>query len=88
MAVSSALSSDSVGNSGLRQTTQKVEAAPMNTMISSATMVRESRSIPKTPILEQLIRTIIRLGSHESLERTFARAIDQAFEDIARESRN
>jgi hypothetical protein len=60
----------------------------MNTMISTATMVRESRSIPKIPVLEQLIRNIIRLGSQrESLEQTFARAIDEAFEGIARESR-
>jgi hypothetical protein len=49
----------------------------MNTVISTATMVRESRSIPKTSVLEQLIRHIIRLGSErQSLELTFARAID------------
>jgi hypothetical protein len=60
----------------------------MNTVISTATMVRESRSIPKTSVLEQLIRHIIRLGSErQSLELTFARAIDEAFEGIARESR-
>ncbi|HET9157052.1 MAG TPA: hypothetical protein VFN91_10320 [Myxococcaceae bacterium] len=60
----------------------------MNTMISTATMVRESRSMPKPRILEQLIRDIIRFGSQESLERTFARAIEEAFEGIARESRS
>ena len=59
----------------------------MNTMISTAPMVRESRSIPRTPIIKQLIRDIIRLGSQESLERTFDRAIEEAFEGIARESR-
>jgi hypothetical protein len=60
----------------------------MNTMISSATMVRESRSIPKIPILQQLIMDIFHLGSQrKSLELTFARAIDEAFEGIARESR-
>jgi hypothetical protein len=60
----------------------------MNTMISTATMVRESRNIPKIPVLEQLIRDIIRLGSQrESLELIFARAIDEAFEAFARESR-
>ena len=60
----------------------------MNTMISTATMVRESRNIPKIPVLKQLIRDIIRLGSQrESLELIFARAIDEAFEGFARESR-
>ena len=59
----------------------------MNTMISTAPMVRESRNIPRTPIIKQLIRDIIRLGSQESLERTFDRAIEEAFEGIARESR-
>jgi hypothetical protein len=61
----------------------------MNTMISTATMARESRSIPETPVLKQLIRGIIRLGSQrESLEQIFARAIDEAFEGFARESRS
>ena len=60
----------------------------MNTMISTATMVRESRNIPKLPVLGQLIRDIIHLGSQrESLEQIFARAIDEAFEGFARESR-
>jgi hypothetical protein len=60
----------------------------MNTMISTATMVRKSRSIPKIPILQQLIRDIIRLGTQrKSLDPTFARAIDEAFEGIAREFR-
>jgi hypothetical protein len=60
----------------------------MNTMLSTATMIRESRSIPKIPALEQLIRDIIRIPwQRQSLELTFARAIDQAFEGIAREFR-
>jgi hypothetical protein len=57
-------------------------------MISTATMGRGSRTTPGTPVLEQLIRDIIRLGSQrKSLELTFARAIDEAFEGIAREYR-
>jgi hypothetical protein len=59
----------------------------MNTLISTATRVRDNRSISKTPILAQLIRDISRLASQESLEQTLARAIEEAFEGIARESR-
>jgi hypothetical protein len=59
----------------------------MNTMISTATMARESRSIPKTPVLEELVRDIRLAFQRNSLELTFARAIDEAFEGFARESR-
>ena len=60
----------------------------MNTMSTTNTMISESRRLPRAPLLEQLVRDILHLGSQrESLELTFARAIEEAFEGIARESR-
>jgi len=66
-----------------------MEAEAVNTLTIVPTVPIATEVAPRAPLLAQLVERIVRLPwrNETSVEPVLARAIDEAFESFARESR-